>query len=72
MLRPPMSRVVNMLAGDREVGPVTSKPSYLTDWDFKDTTNSFMKGDIVQPHRKEVTVKRIANTTMQLIFALKL
>ncbi|XP_031249224.1 probable LRR receptor-like serine/threonine-protein kinase At1g56130 isoform X8 [Pistacia vera] len=52
MLRPPMSRVVNMLARDREIGPVTSKPSYLTDWDFKDTTNSFMKGDIVTTSSK--------------------
>ncbi|XP_057971125.1 probable LRR receptor-like serine/threonine-protein kinase At1g56140 isoform X1 [Malania oleifera] len=40
MLRPPMSRVVAMLTGDTEVSPVTSKPSYLTDWDFKDITGS--------------------------------
>ncbi|XP_044507243.1 probable LRR receptor-like serine/threonine-protein kinase At1g56140 [Mangifera indica] len=41
MLRPPMSRVVNMLTGDIEVEAVTSKPNYLTDWDFNDATNSF-------------------------------
>ncbi|GLU14101.1 hypothetical protein SLE2022_306900 [Rubroshorea leprosula] len=41
MMRPPMSRVVAMLAGDIEVSPVASKPSYLTDWDFKDMTASF-------------------------------
>ncbi|GLT51801.1 hypothetical protein SLA2020_251840 [Shorea laevis] len=40
MMRPPMSRVVAMLAGDIEVSPVASKPSYLTDWDFKDITAS--------------------------------
>ncbi|GLT51806.1 hypothetical protein SLA2020_251880 [Shorea laevis] len=40
MMRPPMSRVVTMLAGDIEVSPVASKPSYLTDWDFKDITAS--------------------------------
>ncbi|KAJ4702815.1 hypothetical protein OWV82_022806 [Melia azedarach] len=40
MMRPPMSRVVAMLTGDIEVGAVTTKPSYLTDWDFKDITGS--------------------------------
>ncbi|GLU14115.1 hypothetical protein SLE2022_307030 [Rubroshorea leprosula] len=40
MMRPPMSRVIAMLAGDIEVSPVASKPSYLTDWDFKDITAS--------------------------------
>ncbi|GKV44314.1 hypothetical protein SLEP1_g51506 [Rubroshorea leprosula] len=40
MMRPPMSRVVTMLAGDIEASPVASKPSYLTDWDFKDITSS--------------------------------
>ncbi|GLU14102.1 hypothetical protein SLE2022_306910 [Rubroshorea leprosula] len=42
MMRPPMSRVVAMLAGDIEVSPVASKPSYLTDWDFNDITTSSM------------------------------
>ncbi|XP_022721695.1 probable LRR receptor-like serine/threonine-protein kinase At1g56130 isoform X2 [Durio zibethinus] len=41
-MRPSMSRVVAMLAGDIEVSNVTSKPSYLTDWDFKDITSTFM------------------------------
>lgn len=45
MMRPPMSRVVAMLAGDIEVSPITSKPSYLTDWDFSDITNSFISQD---------------------------
>ncbi|GLT51793.1 hypothetical protein SLA2020_251770 [Shorea laevis] len=40
MMRPPMSRVIAMLVGDIEVSPVASKPSYLTDWDFKDITAS--------------------------------
>lgn len=39
-LRPPMSRVIGMLAGDVEIDAATSKPSYLTDLDFKDTTSS--------------------------------
>ncbi|TYH62690.1 hypothetical protein ES332_D07G137600v1 [Gossypium tomentosum] len=41
-MRPPMSRVVGMLAGDIEVSTVTTKPSYITDWDFKDITSTFM------------------------------
>ncbi|OMO65926.1 hypothetical protein COLO4_30915 [Corchorus olitorius] len=41
-MRPPMSRVVAMLAGDIEVSGVITRPSYLTDWDFKDLTSSFM------------------------------
>ncbi|XP_039061621.1 probable LRR receptor-like serine/threonine-protein kinase At1g56130 isoform X1 [Hibiscus syriacus] len=35
-MRPPMSRVVGMLTGDIEVSIVTTKPSYITDWDYKD------------------------------------
>ena len=42
MMRPSMSRVMAMLAGDIEVGIVTSKPSYLTDWNFKDITSNFL------------------------------
>ncbi|KAK9267643.1 hypothetical protein L1049_010074 [Liquidambar formosana] len=45
MMRPPMSRVVAMLAGDVEVSAVTTKPSYLTDWDFKDITSNFLNDD---------------------------
>ncbi|WZZ07451.1 hypothetical protein YC2023_093372 [Brassica napus] len=39
-VRPPMSRVVAMLSGDVEVSEVTSKPIYLPDWRFDDTTRS--------------------------------
>ncbi|KAL0320980.1 UNVERIFIED_CONTAM: putative LRR receptor-like serine/threonine-protein kinase [Sesamum radiatum] len=41
-LRPPMSRVVAMLSGDIEVPSVTSKPGYLTDWNFSDVTTFMM------------------------------
>ncbi|KAL0407096.1 UNVERIFIED_CONTAM: putative LRR receptor-like serine/threonine-protein kinase, partial [Sesamum latifolium] len=41
-LRPPMSRVVAMLSGDIEVPSVTSKPGYLTDWNFDDVTTFMM------------------------------
>ncbi|KAK2654328.1 hypothetical protein Ddye_014184 [Dipteronia dyeriana] len=46
-LRPPMSRVVAMLFGDMEVSTVTTKPGYLTDWKYDDTTTtiSFMSSD---------------------------
>ncbi|KAK3217855.1 hypothetical protein Dsin_011825 [Dipteronia sinensis] len=46
-LRPPMSRVVAMLCGDMEVSTVTTKPGYLTDWKYDDTstTGSFMSSD---------------------------
>ncbi|KAL5577706.1 hypothetical protein UlMin_019405 [Ulmus minor] len=54
MMRPPMSRVVAMLAGDIEIGSVISKPSYLTDWDFKDITGSYLnEGDTPSTASKE-------------------
>lgn len=37
-LRPSMSRVVAMLCGDAEIPVVTSKPGYLTEWNFSDIT----------------------------------
>ncbi|GFP85150.1 probable LRR receptor-like serine/threonine-protein kinase at1g56140 [Phtheirospermum japonicum] len=37
-LRPPMSRVVAMLSGDIEVPPVTTRPGYLTYWEFNNVT----------------------------------
>ncbi|KAK1256830.1 putative LRR receptor-like serine/threonine-protein kinase [Acorus gramineus] len=40
-LRPSMSRVVGMLSGDLEVGNVTTRPGYLTDWRLNDFS-SFM------------------------------
>ncbi|CAN1263275.1 Probable LRR receptor-like serine/threonine-protein kinase At1g56130 [Linum perenne] len=45
-LRPSMSRVVAMLSGDVEVGTVSSRPGYLTDWKFDDTTTSSFTSDI--------------------------
>ncbi|KAH7545619.1 hypothetical protein FEM48_Zijuj01G0112700 [Ziziphus jujuba var. spinosa] len=41
LMRPAMSRVVGMLTGDIELDTSDiSKPSYLTDWNFKDVTRS--------------------------------
>ncbi|KAB2637107.1 LRR receptor-like serine/threonine-protein kinase [Pyrus ussuriensis x Pyrus communis] len=49
MTRPSMSRVVAMLSGDIDISTVMSKPSYLTDYDFKDvttlSTGSFLMKD---------------------------
>lgn len=36
VVRPSMSRVVAMLSGDAEIPAVTSKPGYLTEWNFSD------------------------------------
>lgn len=46
-LRPPMSRVVGMLLGDIEIDAARSKPSYLTDLDFKETTTSVFSSETV-------------------------
>ncbi|KAM7524767.1 hypothetical protein LguiA_014669 [Lonicera macranthoides] len=48
-MRPCMSRVVGMLAGDIEVNAVTTKPSYLTDWDFSDITTGSSYLDQEEP-----------------------
>ena len=40
--RPSMSRVVAMLSGDIEVTTVTTKPGYLTEWNFDDVSSSFV------------------------------
>ena len=39
-LRPPMSRVIGMLTGDIEIDAATSRPSYLADLQFRETTTS--------------------------------
>lgn len=44
-LRPPMSRVVAMLTGDAEVTMVATRPGYLTDWKFKDSTSFLSSGN---------------------------
>ncbi|XP_038686021.1 probable LRR receptor-like serine/threonine-protein kinase At1g56140 [Tripterygium wilfordii] len=46
-LRPSMSRVVAMISGDIEVGTVTSRPGYLTDWKFDDIS-SFMSENAIK------------------------
>ncbi|KAK8594791.1 hypothetical protein V6N13_015707 [Hibiscus sabdariffa] len=44
-MRPPMSHVVAMLAGDIEVSSALTRPSYLTDWNFRDSTGRVVTGD---------------------------
>ncbi|XP_023729785.1 probable LRR receptor-like serine/threonine-protein kinase At1g56130 [Lactuca sativa] len=60
-LRPAMSRVIAMLSGDIEISQVTTKPSYLTDWDFNDTTNTFY--DEETPSLSFETATVTTNTT---------
>lgn len=61
-LRPPMSRVVAMLSGDIEVTGVISRPGYLTDWKFDDTT-SFMS-DSASREADNSYYKSSANASM--------
>ncbi|PQM39283.1 putative LRR receptor-like serine/threonine-protein kinase [Prunus yedoensis var. nudiflora] len=57
MMRPSMSRVVAMLSGDIEASTVMSKPSYLTDWNFKDvTTSSFLVDDDTSSTERNVVL----------------
>ncbi|KAF3450169.1 hypothetical protein FNV43_RR06249 [Rhamnella rubrinervis] len=50
MMRPAMSRVVAMLTGDIEMDTRDiSKPSYITDWNYKDVTGSFMEEEDSTP-----------------------
>ncbi|XP_021819627.1 probable LRR receptor-like serine/threonine-protein kinase At1g56140, partial [Prunus avium] len=59
MMRPSMSRIVAMLSGDIEVSTVISKPSYLTDWDFKDvTTSSFLMDNDTPSTESNVLLNR--------------
>ncbi|KAK4588891.1 hypothetical protein RGQ29_019772 [Quercus rubra] len=60
-MRPPMSRVVAMLAGDIEIGIVTSKPSYLTDWNFKDITSSFLSEEDRKHHGDNTDLSQLGN-----------
>ncbi|RXH98775.1 hypothetical protein DVH24_011100 [Malus domestica] len=48
MARPSMSRVVAMFSGDIDIGTIMSKPSYLTDYDFKDVTTSLTSRFLVE------------------------
>jgi len=47
--RPTMSRVLAMLTGDIEVGTAISKPTYLADWTFDDS--SFMTSNASEASR---------------------
>ncbi|CAN6684633.1 unnamed protein product [Malus baccata var. baccata] len=57
MTRPSMSRVVAMLSGDIDIGTVVSKPSYLTDYDFKDVTTSSTSRFLVEDDTSSISSK---------------
>ncbi|KAK7847667.1 putative lrr receptor-like serine/threonine-protein kinase, partial [Quercus suber] len=61
-LRPSMSRVVTMLLGDIEVSTVTSKPGYLTDWKFDDTTS--LRNDVAARGTVSVYYDHSESTSM--------
>ncbi|KAL6997107.1 hypothetical protein U1Q18_007229 [Sarracenia purpurea var. burkii] len=65
-LRPSMSRVVAMLSGDIEVSAATSRPGYLTDWKFNDTT-CFMSTDT--PTAKNEYSQYYSATTSTIMMA---
>ncbi|KAK9072591.1 hypothetical protein SSX86_009026 [Deinandra increscens subsp. villosa] len=62
-LRPAMSRVIAMLSGDVEINPVTAKPSYLTDWDFNDISNTFGDEEPISSENTTMTTTSTATTT---------
>ncbi|XP_030471625.2 probable LRR receptor-like serine/threonine-protein kinase At1g56140 [Syzygium oleosum] len=72
-LRPPMSRVVAMLSGDIEVPAVSTRPGYLTDWRFDDTTsflteNTDMSTD-KSPHNPASTAITVDGTNLSPVIA---
>ncbi|KAK1435165.1 hypothetical protein QVD17_00925 [Tagetes erecta] len=62
-LRPAMSRAIAMLSGDVEITPITAKPSYLTDWDFNDITNTFCDDELVSSENTTMTTATSSSTT---------
>uniref|UniRef100_A0A6V7QWY1 non-specific serine/threonine protein kinase n=1 Tax=Ananas comosus var. bracteatus TaxID=296719 RepID=A0A6V7QWY1_ANACO len=58
--RPPMSRVVAMLAGDVEVSKVTTKPSYLTEYQFKDASTSYFSVSSSGPSAQQPSSNQVS------------
>ncbi|KAM1484531.1 hypothetical protein TB2_035668 [Malus domestica] len=63
MARPSMSRVVAMLSGDIDIGTVMSKPSYLTDYNFKDVT-TFSTGILLAEDDTPSTASKDSNVPL--------
>ncbi|CAN6683954.1 unnamed protein product [Malus baccata var. baccata] len=63
MARPSMSRVVAMLSGDIDIGTVMSKPSYLTDYNFKDVT-TFSTGRFLVEDDSPSTASKHSNVRL--------
>ncbi|XP_058219698.1 probable LRR receptor-like serine/threonine-protein kinase At1g56140 isoform X5 [Rhododendron vialii] len=64
--RPSMSRVVAMLSGDIEIGAVTSRPGYFTDWKFNDKT-SFMTTDTPSAENEHSQVGSSTSASMAAV-----
>ncbi|XP_020103077.1 probable LRR receptor-like serine/threonine-protein kinase At1g56130 isoform X3 [Ananas comosus] len=58
--RPPMSRVVAMLAGDVEVSKVTTKPGYLTEYQFKDASSSYFSESSSGPSAQQLSSNQVS------------
>uniref|UniRef100_A0A0E0I8B3 non-specific serine/threonine protein kinase n=1 Tax=Oryza nivara TaxID=4536 RepID=A0A0E0I8B3_ORYNI len=62
--RPPMSRVMAVLTGDAEVVEMVTKPSYITEWQYRDgnstnsesTTSEFSKQKEIDPLTMSPTI----------------
>ncbi|KAL9684537.1 hypothetical protein QQ045_021978 [Rhodiola kirilowii] len=71
MSRPSMSRVISMLSGDIQISSVISKPSYLTDYDYNDITNSFQSEEggtsISKDENRSETLTLATNGTDSLV-----
>ncbi|KAI3822867.1 hypothetical protein L1987_10466 [Smallanthus sonchifolius] len=65
-LRPVMSLVMAMLSGDIEKNPVTTKPSYLTDWDFNDYPNTFGDDEPISSKTTTMTATITTATTASM------
>ncbi|KAL7130612.1 hypothetical protein ABFS83_13G146000 [Erythranthe nasuta] len=60
--RPSMSRVVAMIAGDAVVPTAVSKPGYLTEWNFSDTTSTSFAMDTSGNASSSLTTTLTAGT----------
>lgn len=60
-----MSRVVAMLSGDIEVTAVATKPAYLTDWKFSDST-TFLNADASTSNTGQNTSLNSSAATSQI------
>lgn len=64
-MRPPMSKVVNMLIGETEITQLTSKPSYLTEWQLGLSSTSFASKSTPETVGSHETQHHISSSNIQ-------